>query len=510
MIRGSRRWSGRALLASLAAMLLFTAAWGQSTLTQLRAEVQERPDSVTAWVTLGNALYKEGEYGEARDGYLEAVALDYGSADAHYGLGLTQFALSDFQAALFEFTEVARLAPERFDGQFNRAVTLARLRRPAEAAEAFRAAIENAENGASAEDLVKAHVGLAGQLEATGEWSEVAKAYAAALELEPANPDYILRRGRAMLRAGTGLDALPELTALEKESGDYRVSALVSDIYVEHGQIDYALWSLERALSKAEAAEDAAATANTLVKLGTLTRSLGRDAQAEEAFERAVAADPDSFEAQYNLGVSYLEGGRTRDALEPLERALSLSGERAEVHLALASAHDLLGEHAAALLHAEEALARLPAGELSTDARFIAGRALFRAGDNEAAAVELEQVVEERPSDAEAQLWSGLAAYQLGEYQTATRRFERAVQLDPASVESRVNLGASYLAAKQFSSAQSVYEQLIDQNPEDLESLYNLGWALYSQDRRGGARDAWIDSCEQGYEPACSAITAYL
>lgn len=510
MIRGSRRWGGGAVLTALAAMLLLTFASAQSTLSQLRAEVAAKPASVSAWVALGNALYKEGEHDEARDSYLEAIALDYGSGDAHYGLGLAQYSRGDYQAALFEFTEVTRLYPERFDGHFNRAVTLAKLRRPGEAASSFRAAIDSDDRNATGEDLVRAQVGLAGQLEQIGEWSEVAEAYAAALGHDPLNSDYILRRGRALLQAGDGLTALPELTALESESGDYRVSALVSDIYVANGQIDYGIWALERALSKAEAASDATAQASTLVKLGTLLRSLGRDAEATEAFELATQADPNYFEAQYNLGVSYLEGGQTRASLAPLEKAQALSPDRAEVYLALASANDLVGEHGVALTNAEQAAQRLNDDELVTEARFIAGRALYRTGDYAAASTELDQVLDARPTDGEAQLWRGLAAYQLGDYGVAVRHFERAVQINPGNVESRVNLGAGYLAAKQYADAQSVYELLVNQNPNDTESLYNLGWAFYSQDRRSSARDAWVSSCELGFEAACTAITTYL
>ena len=510
MVLGNRRWSSKAVLAVLAAVLLLSPAWGQSSLAQLRAEVEADPGSVTAWVALGNAQYEQGEYDQARESFLEAIALDYRSGDAHYGLGITQFSRGDYQAALFEFNEVTRLYPERFDGHFNRAVTLARLRRPADAAEAFRAALEQAEPEAAAEDRVQALLGLAGQLELTENWGEAAGAYAEALELEPANAEYILRRGQALQKAGRGLEALPELTELEDGSRDHRVSSLMSDIYVSQGQIDYAIWSLERALQKAEAMNDTAAQANILVKLGTLQRSLGRDAQGTESFERAVAIDSSSWEAQYNLGGSYLESGQTRAALEPLQRAQQLGGENAEVYLALASANDLLGQNEAALSNAQEAIRRLSDPALLTEARFIAGRAHYRAGDYTAADLELRQVLEARPNEAQVQLWSGLAAYQLGDYGAAVRNFERAVQLNPNSVESRVNLGAGYLAAQRYSEAQTVYELLVDQNPADNESLYNLGWALFSQDRRGGARDAWVGACEGGYQPACTAITTYL
>ncbi len=510
MTSGTCRWSGRATFLALAAMLLLTSALGQATTEQLQAKVEAEPESVSSWIALGNAYYQDQNLDQAKSSYLEAIALDYTAGDAHYGLGLAEFSRGDYQAALFQFTEVTRLFPQRFDGHFNRAVTLARVRRPAEAAEAFRSALAEAAPEASPEDRVHALLGLAGQLELTEEWSGAAEAYGSALELEPASADLLLRRGQALHRAGRGLEALPELIALEGDSGDYRVSALISDIYVGQGQIEYGIWSLERALQKATKAGDASAQGNTLVKLGSLQRSLGRDALATEAFEQAVAVAPDSWEAQYNLGVSYLEGGQTRQALPALQAAQRIDGNRAEVYLALASAHDLLSQSGDALSNAQEALARLSDEKLITSARFIAGRALYRNGDYSGANEQLQVVLDARPNEPEAQLWSGLTAYQLGDYVRAVRSFERAVQLSPNSVEARVNLGAGYLAAQRYEEAESVYQLLVTQNANDTESLYNLGWALYSQDRRGAARDAWVSSCQLGYQPACDAISTYL
>jgi len=357
---------------------------------------------------------------------------------------------------------------------------------------------------------VQARFGWAGPLGLSQDGGGAAAAYGAALGLEPATAEYILRRGQALYRAGRGLEALPELTALEAQSSDYRVSALISDIYVAQGQIDYALWSLERALQKAERAEDKPAQASTLVKLGTLQRGLGRDEQAHDSFERAALVYPASWEAQYNLGIANLAGGQTRDAVRALQDAQRLDGNRAEVYLALATAHDQLSNSAEALSNAREAIARLSDPKLVLDARLIAGRAMYRLGDYLGAQAELQAVLEDRPNDAQVQLWYGLAAYQLGDYTQAVRNFERAVQLDPSSLVARVNLGAGYLAARRYEDAEKVYQLLVGQNPNDSESLYNLGWALYSQDRRGSARDAWVSSCQQGYQPACTAISSYL
>ncbi len=511
MFIGKCRRTAVVALAVAAATLTLGTAAAQSDVARLRAEVQANPGSVVAWVALGNALYQGGQYDEAKEAFLEAIALDYRTGDAHYGLGLSEFARGDFQAALFEFSEVTRLHPDRFDGHFNRGVTLARLRRPQEAAASFREALAQADPEATPADRVGAYIALAGQLELAGQYGDAAQAYADALELDPGNADYILRRGQALYNAGQGLDALPELTELETRSGDYRVSALIADIYVGQGQIDYAMWSLERALEKARAAGDRSAEASTLIKLGTLQRSLGREADAAESYRLAAEADPASWEAQYNLGVTYLESGQPRQALEALNRAEQQGGaDKPQVALALATAHDQLAEPEQALGYAQRAVAGLSDATQATTARFIAGRSHYRLGDFAAASDEFRAVVQARPSDPAAHMWAGLTAYQQGDYAAAVTSFERAVQLNPNSVEARANLGAAYLAAQRYQDAENVYTLLVEQNDRDVEALYNLGWALYSQNRRSGAEDAWVSSCELGYQPACTAITNYL
>ncbi len=510
MISSTRRAKSAAAGLLLAVALLLGSVAAQPSISELRSEVETDPGNVASWVALGNAYFNAGQFDLAKGAFLEAIALDYTSGDAHYGLGLAEFSRGDYQAALFEFSEVTRLHSERFDGHFNRAVTLARLRRAQDAASAFRSALQEADPEATLTDRVQAQLGLAGQLEITGDYAGAAAAYEAALQFEPGNSDYILRRGAALQNAGEGLVALPELTDLETRTSDYRVSALIADIYVGQGQIDYAIWSLQRALEKAEAAGDGPAQASTLVKLGALQRSLGRDADAAASYEAAVAVHPGSWEAQYNLGVSYLESGQPRAALPALTTALRLDPQRGEIYFALATAHDQLGQSADALSNAREALNRLSDPEVLTAVRFIAGRSLYRMGDYAAANEQLRSVLQSRPNDAQVQLWTGLSAYQLSDYPSAIGNFERAVQLNPNSIEARVNLGAGYLAAQRYQEAEGVYQLLVEQNPRDSESFYNLGWALFSQNRRSAARDAWVASCEQGYQAACSAITSYL
>jgi tetratricopeptide (TPR) repeat protein len=491
---------------------LATTALAQPSIAELRAATQQEPENVEAWVNLGNAYLADDLFENAKDAFLEAIALDYRNGDAHFGLGLAEFGRGDFQAALFAFNEVTRMFPDRFDGHYNRAVTLARLRRPEDAAAAFNEAVAQSQPEAAPPEIADAYIGLAGQLTRTGSFGEAAEAYGNALQNEPETDPRALRylRADALYRAGRGLEALPDLTDLEAVSSDYRVSSLIADIYVDQGQVDYALRSLERALRRARSAENATVQANVLVKLGLLQRQLGRDAEAAASFQQAAEVDASSWEALYNLGVSYLESGQASSAVQVLEDAADIPGAGGEVTLALASAYDRLGRDAEAMASARAAADMLEDPQLAAQARLILGRALYRQGNFQQAAIVLAQVVQDRPGDPQAQLWAGLAEYQQGNYRTAAQYYERAVQLAPNSAEARANLGAAYLANERFRDAEAVYELLVQQNPEDAESHFNLGWALMSQNRRNAAREAWQRAGELGYAPATRALSEYF
>lgn len=501
-------------------------------LAALEARVQAAPEDLNAWLDLGQAHLEAGRFVRAKESFLEAVALDYLSADAHFGLGLSEYGRGDFGAALFEFSEVTRLFPERFDGHFNRAVTLAQLRRPEAAVEAFQEALVQAAPETGPQARGDAYLGLAGQLNILERFEEAADAYAEVAALKGDAPELTYARAEALYRAGRGLEALPALNRLEAEAGtvDPRVSALRADIYSQAGQTDYALRALRRAVERAAEAGSPETEANLLIRLGLLQRSLGRDEAATRSFGAAAERAPASGEALYNLGVSYLERGQAALALEPLQSALTLQttvqnasqqnapqgadvraeGMQGEVYLALAAAFEQLGRPDEARRNAEAAAARLADPALRLDATATLGRSLYALGEFRGALLALQEVAEARPESAQAQLWAGLAHYQQGNYDEATAHYERAVQLDPNSAEARLNLGAAYLASQRFEDAELVYELLTTQFREDPDAFYNLGWALFSQGRPEEARSAWERASDLGFEPAQSALSQYF
>jgi tetratricopeptide (TPR) repeat protein len=502
----------RLLKVAALSTLLGGAALAQdaSSVATYQQAVQSNPNDITNWVNLGNAHMAAGNFTASKDAFIEAIARDYLSVDAHFGLGLSQYELGDYPAALFEFNEVSRLEPERFDGHFNRGVTLAKLRQSEEAAAAFAEAIAQADPEASDQQKVNTFLGLAGQLKRLEDFAGAADAYAQALLLAPEDPELAYLKGEALYRAGNGLDALPELSVLEAKSSDYRVSALIADIYVQQEQSDYAMRSLERALSKAEGAADLKAEATLLVKLGMLQQDLGRDAEALASFQRASAADPNDWQARYFLGVSYLNGKDFNGAVSQLESAAVTNPDSIEVQLALASAYEGAGR-AADMQRAAEAVAMNTEDPmLLSEAQFAIGRALYLQGDYEGAMAAFEPVVADQADNAQAQLWAGLTEYKQENYVSAVQYLERAVQLDPEGVDARVNLGAAYIAAKRYEDAELVYTMIVEENPSDGQAFFNLGLSQFNQSNKDGAKEAWLRASALGFAPAQDALQKYF
>ena len=493
--------------------LFSTSAYTQSNdvLEALKQNAFNNPADIEAWLDLGNAYLDGSNFDLAADSFQEAVALDYRSGEAHFGLGLAEYGRGDFPAALFEFSEVTRLFPDRFDGHFNRAVTLAKLLQFDEAVAAFNAAIQEAEPEATEEKVIEAQMGLAGQLKRLEDYGAAAAAYAAALELSPDNSDIIFLRADALYRSGQGLDALADLRELEGISNDYKVSTLIADIYLQQEQTDYALRSLERALSRI-GTSDPRAQASILVKLGVLQRDLGQEAESAASFQQAVAADRNLWQAHYYLGLSYLESEQRPGALAEFEQARNLNPENKEIYLALASTYEQLGQFPQAIEAAQTYLSRLDEGQEAEAAPLEAliGRASYRLGDYMGALEHFDTALSFNPGDASSQLWAGLAALQNQNYAEAVSFLEQAVQLDNESVEAKANLGVAYFQEERFSDAAFVYQLMLDENEDDAEAMFNLGLSFYAQSAFEEAREIWEKAASLGYSAAIDALAQYF
>jgi tetratricopeptide (TPR) repeat protein len=98
--------------------------------------------------------------------------------------------------------------------------------------------------------------------------------------------------------------------------------------------------------------------------LGLILRNAGKHDESVAALERAVKASPRQPVFFNQLGVSYRHKGQFAKAREAYESALALDPNYADAHLNLGVLLDLyLGDNTLALMHYERYLALSPAGD---------------------------------------------------------------------------------------------------------------------------------------------------
>jgi tetratricopeptide (TPR) repeat protein len=83
-------------------------------------------------------------------------------------------------------------------------------------------------------------------------------------------------------------------------------------------------------------------------------------AQAIDAYQHALAVDPERIEALINCGILYYEDGSLEKALEYFRRALALDAENALIHFNLGSVLDETGDLEAARQHLRQAVRLRP------------------------------------------------------------------------------------------------------------------------------------------------------
>ncbi|MBT5531718.1 tetratricopeptide repeat protein [Candidatus Poribacteria bacterium] len=165
-----------------------------------------------------------------------------------------------------------------------------------------------------------------------------------------------------------------------------------------------------------------------------------RDAgEAEDAFQRAIAADPSLADAHYRLGL--LLGGRSqwKPAIASLQTATKLDPDHVDAHCELGEAY-LIG----AVQSPEAVPPLLRALELEPHhprARRLLGAALLRQHRLDEAVGNLRQAVALDPGDVDSHYLLGLAYYQDEEYALASATLADVVERWPWHAQAHATLG---------------------------------------------------------------------
>lgn len=174
--------------------------------------------------------------------------------------------------------------------------------------------------------------------------------------------------------------------------------------------------------------------------LGVIFHDAGKFAQAQAAFEEALAINPRYTEAALNLAVTYNDLGKYQDAKEVYSRAMAFpkagkeaidpfaKGKLANMHADLGQAYADVGLMREAVLEFRKALELCPG---FADLRTRLGNLYRDAGDLDAARHEYEEAKRVSPKYAPARVHLGIALLSAGKKDEALKEWEEVLAFDP-------------------------------------------------------------------------------
>jgi len=286
---------------------------------------------------------------------------------------------------------------------------------------------------------------------------------------------------------------------------------------------DYA--TAEPLLQKVVAAD--AANYQAWFDLGFVNNALGKSQESIAAYRKSVAAKPDVFESNLNLGLvlaktgepdaeqflraatalrptahidegharawlslaHVLESSKPEEALAAYRQAATLAPKGIEPHLSAGQLLEKQNHFADAVLEYKQALAIDPT---SSDALTGLANIDMRGQRWADAEEDLHKLVTLHPNDAAAHMQLGRVLATAGHDEDAIQELQAAIKLAPSDIAARRDLADLCAATKKFTLAEAQYRELLATSPNDAESHSGLGKVLMKENKYSEAQQEFL------------------
>jgi len=266
--------------------------------------------------------------------------------------------------------------------------------------------------------------------------------------------------------------------------------------------------------------------------LGYTYHGTGKAEEAVAAYRKSVAAKPDVFESNLNLGLSLAETGqpdaeqflraaarltpssgipaagharawlalgrllqatRPDEAITAFQQAATLDPKDPEPHLALGALLENERNFTEAELQYKQALGMAPE---SSDAMVALANLYMHLRRYDDAAGLLRKIIAQKPEDAAAHLQFGRMLAVAGKNEEAASELEAGIKLDPEDVKARRDLADLYSEMGKNEEAEKYYASLLASAPNDADLHHSFGRALLRQKQFARAEQELIRAVE--------------
>ena len=209
--------------------------------------------------------------------------------------------------------------------------------------------------------------------------------------------------------------------------------------------------------------------------LGVLARQVGRNEDAVELINKAVAINPDYAEAHNNLGNALKDLGRADEAAASYRKALAINPDFAEAYSNLGSTLKDLDQLVEAVESYHKALAINPE---FVEAHSNLGHMLKGMGRMEEAAASYQKVLTFQPDDVITWNTLGLTFHAMDKLEDAVASYQKALAIKPDLSQAHYNLGLTLHDLDQLDEAVESYRKALALQPDFALAHNNLGLAL--------------------------------
>ena len=300
---------------------------------------------------------------------------------------------------------------------------------------------------------------------------------------------------------------------------------LIVDQPPEIAQAEYAIQKndfagaetlLKKAVESDPANKDAAWRYQAWFDLGFVLNRLGRTDDSIAAYRKSVAAKPDVFESNLNLGLmlarahdpeaekylraattlkptAHVEEGQARawlslahlvenrepeKALEAYRKAAALTPSDPEPHLSAGLLDERQKQFSDAEAEYKQVLALDPK---STEAAIGLTNIYMKSGRLADAEPLLRRLAAERPDDAGLHVQLGRVLAAQGKKDDAITEFQAALKLSPKDADAQRDLAELQLQSGKSADTEKIYRDLVTAHPEDAEAHGQLGQLLLKE-----------------------------
>ncbi len=299
-----------------------------------------------------------------------------------------------------------------------------------------------------------------------------------AMKEDPTGASFLVEDIAELYRAaGRIREAVEEAqTALKANPDDLNARRVLAHIYTQEigdaqaNRIDENM--VRRAIEQYKIVSDKdPKDVESLVMLGRLDRVLNNSVDAEAAFKKAIAVDPDNEDAVTGLASVYTDRGDARSASDLLDK-LTKKNPSARAYLSLASNYEQMKEYGLAADALKKAIDLDPT-HVEWNAQLAQYQAM--AGHYDQALQTYQDLAKMTPQDATAYLGMAQIYIEQQKFDMAHQMLDKAKEIEPDNIEAKYN-----------------EVQLLDQEGKTPEAIAALNDLLNSTARRtydGAQRD---------------------